>query len=197
MNSRIGLLGALTIIFVFIAQAVFYIPEAIIERHNWLEDRASHAAHFALVLNKASPVEEDSEVSQLFKSRTDIDAISIKQDGMSKLLYRFNNSSTEFEVIDLHNEVGFREILEILNSDDNTSYRVSAKLPFWHSKTLEFIIQKQALRNVLVSHLKNFFLTAIVVALLSSFLLMLFLKVFNRLVSKSTDQTVQGPNLNQ
>ena len=81
MENKIRVLGLISALIVFFTQAVLYVPEAIVLRRNWLQDNASLAVQYALVLDTSDSVRENPELSKLFKSRTDIDAISAKKMG--------------------------------------------------------------------------------------------------------------------
>ena len=107
---------------------------------------------------------------------------------MSELLYGFDRKPTKVDDIDLRNELdlrGFGPVWAVLNSNDDSSYRVTEEFSYRRFEAIEFLIPKRGLRAVLIAHFKNYFLVSTLIALFSSFLLMLFLRFRNGRISKS------------
>ncbi len=168
----------MTIGFVMLAELVLFVPSAALYRQTWLVERVQQAQILAQAISGVPNYEASEMLSKDFMEQSSVELVAMKKGGMTSLIVGSPPENVNFISVDLRTPRRlplFREAFGDFFSQGTDRLRVIANLSMMdvsnveekEKATLELIIPRSSLRNVLRDYFERILLLSLVIAIIT------------------------------
>ncbi|MGF0537512.1 ATP-binding protein [Agrobacterium sp. ES01] len=165
----------LTVVFVMLAEVLFFLPSVANMRLMWLHDRLNTAGAAGVVIDGLQPLELPRKVQDDALMATGTKAIALRTDGASKLLAMENmppQVDASYDLTDVPLLDSMRDALETLLIGGNRILRVYGPVGEGDVE-VELVLEERSLRDAMLVFARRIILISLVISIITALLIYL------------------------